>query len=183
MTGLLFTPNRSAVPSSSEEVRTTITVVDNDAAPAVAERAPGYNDVDTDHDTAGGLTPRQLGAFVVPSVRYVPHVGNANSTELFDRVNDQVSTSGTAAAREAAGVWGHGTLKITESIEPAVHDGAQLGADYFAASTRPLAGSGDQMSPAQSADPDTVAQSAATGASASRAAYGAYLASTTGITK
>jgi len=96
MSTLLYGVQRGETPSDIEHVRTTVTVVDNDAAPAMLERAPDWNEFDTDPDTGGGLTTRALGSHVVPSERYVPTIGDANEDHNAI-VNRQVSTSGTAA--------------------------------------------------------------------------------------
>ena len=142
----------------------------NDAEPAAVEQyAPEYNDAHTDPDTDGGLTPHKLASHVIPSERYVPNLGNAD-TDFAAPINDQVSSSGTAAAREAAGIWGHGTMKVVEGIEPVIRDGDQLGNDYFTTWDRPNAGSAAFMTPSASADPATVAQSQATGTANARAA-------------
>lgn len=179
MSTLLYGLNRAPVPANETEVRSTVTAVQDDAPAAVQTAPPGYNDMATDPDTEGGLTTRQLASYVIPSERYAPAAGNAN-TDFTARIDGQVSTSGTAAAREASGAWGHGTLKIVEGIEPVLRDGNRLGSEYFTASEREptsLAG----VSPSQTADPDTTADAAATGAANARAAYGAFLASATGI--
>lgn len=127
--------NRAGVPQDPESVRSTVTTVQDDAPPSVAESAPDYNQVFTDPETEGGLTPSQVASHVAPSEKYAPEM--IATTQVADaiqtRVNDNIATSGTAAAREAAGVYGHGTMKIVEGIEPAIVDGHGFGPDYFAA--------------------------------------------------
>jgi len=162
MSTLLYFGERAGIPADEATVRSTITVVQDDAPPAEMDAAPDFNETETDPDTEGGLTTHQLASHVIPSVQYVPHVGNANE-DLNAIVDDRISTSGTAAAREMAGEWGHGTLKVVEGIEPAIRDGARFGNEYFAADNRPLAASGDYMTPAQPADAATVARAQATG--------------------
>lgn len=145
-------------PVDAEEIRSTVTTVDADQPSAVAPNAPDWNETETDPDTEGGLTSRQLASHVIGSVRYVPRIGNAND-DPNSIVNRQVSTSGTAAARELAGQWGHGTLKVVEGIEPTIREGDKLGADYFVGHPLPDNAGGNAMSPAQAADP--AAQAAA----------------------
>jgi hypothetical protein len=177
---LLYSQQHAASPSDETHVRSTVTVVSHDDPPAVSDHAPEFNEHETDPDTAGGLTTRQLGSHVIPSVRYPPAIGNADEN-LFKVINEQVSSSGTAAARELTGQWGHGTLKVVEGIEPTIRDGDQFGADYFVSTPRPDAGSGSQLTPSQPADPDTLAAAQATGIANARAAYGAFYAAQTGM--
>jgi hypothetical protein len=185
MSTLLYGVQRTETPSDIEHVRTTVTVVEDDAAPAMQAHAPDWNEYDTDPDTGGGLTARQLGSHVVPSSRYVPAIGNANE-DLNGIVDRQVSTSGTAAAREASGQWGHGTMQVIEGIEPAIVDGQAFGETYFKAHPRPdNPNGGDYMSPAQTSDPATIAAAQATGENLSRSAvqasiYSAFYAAQTG---
>jgi hypothetical protein len=46
-------------------------------------------------------------------------------------IDNQVATSGTAAAREARGEAGHGTMQYAESLEPVIRPGAEFGNVYF----------------------------------------------------
>lgn len=179
MAGLIFGYLRGPVPSSEMEVRSTVTAVDNDAPSAVADHAPDFNEHLTDPDTEGGLTPHQLGSYVVPSEQYAPWHSGAANAEHNEIVNRQVSTSGTAAAREAAGEWGHGTMHVQEGIEPTIRDLPQMGNSYFAADQpdiqQPM---GDYMTPSRAADPEFLASVQSTGNANSRQAaspYAAYL--------
>jgi hypothetical protein len=135
--------------------------------------------VQTDPDTDGGLTERNLASYVQPSEKYIPfQIGDANQQHN-EIVNQQVSTSGTAAGREAQGEWGHGTFKVVEGIEPTIVDGREFGPHFFKSTERPDAGSGDYMSPAAPADPATRVGAQAAGVQGARAAvadsqYSAY---------
>lgn len=163
MSTLLFALNRGGVAATDDDVRSTTNVINQDAPSAVQDAAPEYNDHDTDPDTEGGITPHQLASHVVPSEQYPPAIGNAND-DPNSIVNRQVSTSGTAAAREASGQWGHGSLMITEGIEPTIRDGAAFGDTYFAARDRDVQeGMGGYMQPAVAADAETLATSQASG--------------------
>lgn len=179
---------RNGVPLPEEDVRTTVTTVDRNDPPAMADHAPEVNEHLTDPDTGGGLTTRQVGGYVTPSERYAPDVGNADDTGLFDIVNRQVSTSGTAAAREMAGQWGHGTMQVVDSIEPVVGDERPgMGDEYFEAYPDHTIqrGAGNYMAPPLAADPTTKAASVATGKANARQAadnpYAAWLTAQTGI--
>lgn len=172
----LFYNRPGPVPANEAEVRSTVTVVDNDAPSAVQMHVPDYNDVATDPDTEGGLTTHQLASYVTPSERYLPQPVSAADNDIVDR---QVSSSGTAAAREASGQWGHGTLQITEGIEPVIRDGAAFGETYFKVPDRGANdAAGDYMTPASSVDAKTLEDAQATGNDNARDAaspYSAYL--------
>ena len=176
MSTLLFGTYRDSVPQNEKDVRTTVTVVDNDAPPSMQEQAPDFNDVKTDPYTEGGLTTHQLASRVTPSEKYVPHVGNSNDADaMFGRVNDQVSTSGTAAAREMAGQWGHGTMMVVEGIEPTIVDGHAMGDEYFDAGKHKVqAGAGNYMTPSRQADNTSLSEVQATGNENARAAASPY---------
>lgn len=155
MSTLLYALNRTPTQSDVDEVRSTVTVVDDSAPSAVQETMPDFNEHPTDPDTEGGLTGHQLGSHIIPSEQFVPDVGNANE-DLNSIINRQVSTSGTAAAREAAGEWGHGSLLVVEGIEPTIRDGNKFGEDFFSAGAHTVqAGAGSMMTPAQRNDPGT----------------------------
>ena len=144
-------------------IRSTTNVIDNDAPSATETASPGFNELENDKSEAGGLTPNQLSSHIEPSQRYVPAIGNA-SEDLFTDVNKQVSSSGTAAQREAQGHWGHGTYLAVEGIEPTIVDGQQFKEEYFSA-YRPLAPNGsstDFMLPVID-DPSTNARMALLG--------------------
>lgn len=101
---------------------------------AELDAPPDFNEHDTSFpDTADGLARHQVGGYVTESEQYAPfwsgHV--AAGPEGATLINEQVSTSGTAASRESGGMFGHGTMMRTESIEPVIRDGAAFGADYF----------------------------------------------------
>jgi hypothetical protein len=169
MSTLLYALNRGEVPADEGLVRSTVTVVDKDATASVEAAPPDFNGAETDPSTDGGLTTRQLASHVEASQRYVPHTGNSN-TDLNAPVNNQVSSSGTAAAREMLGEWGHGTMQVVEGIEPVIRDGGNYGDHYFAVHERLAAGSGNYMSPTQASDTVTTAAVQATGEGNSRAA-------------
>lgn len=172
------------VPVEEAVVRSTVTVVEQDEPSSVATAPPDFNELFADPDTAGGLTSHQVAPAVIRSERFVPNIGDSNAEHnvIVDR---QVSTSGTAAARELTGTWGHGTMKVTSAIEPTMRDGGFLGGDYFIGHPRPDASMDSYMSPSQQVDPMTAATTQATGEENSRAAtraamYDAFLRATSG---
>lgn len=166
-------------------VRSTVDVVDNDAPSATMPHAPDRNETLTDYDTGAGLTTHTLSSHVVPSERYVPTTGNANAD--FTQVGKTISQVGTAASREKAGQWGHGTLRIVEGIEPTLPDVPPFGDEIFAAERQGIqTDSGAYMTQAVASDPDSIAQTAYTGVVDSRdaaaaAMYSAFAAFQTGI--
>ena len=173
MSTLLYGINRAEVPSDDAAVRSTVTVVTPEEAPAVQEHSPDYNETFTDPDTGGGLTSRQVASHVVPSVQYVPLTGDANDDHNAI-VNRQVSTSGTAAAKELTGRWGHGTLMSVQGIEPAIVDGQQFTEDYFKAPERTTQEDvRNMMTPAANSEPDTMAAAQTLGEANARAAVNA----------
>lgn len=154
MSTLIYDLNSDGVESDEEHVRATVTVVD-DAPSAVEASRPDVNDAGHDPDTGGGLTRRDLASAVIPSARYAPTIGNAND-DLTARVDNQISTSGTAAERERAGEWGHGTLHVQDATEPVFKDGTQFSEDYFDVGERVVQdGTGMYMTSARQPDDAT----------------------------
>lgn len=184
MTNILFAAGRTPVPANQTEVRSTVTVVDHDAPSAVAEHMPDVNEVLTDPDTEGGLTRHDVGAYQRDSEQYVPfHAADANA-EHDQIVNRRISSSGTAAAREMAGEWGHGTMRFSQSIEPAWKDGTQFGSEYFAAEKAPIQEPAGRFMTA-STDPDSgragsIATGNANARDASASLYADFYRATTG---
>jgi hypothetical protein len=148
-------------PVDEADVRSTVTVVENDAPPSVAAAGPDTNELIADPYTEGGLTTHQVASHVERSVKAVPDFGNANA-DPNSIVNRQVSTSGTAAAREAAGICGHGSMKIVDGIEDVITEGSILGSDYFTAHPLDANPTDNYMSPSQSTDPMSSAAAHAT---------------------
>lgn len=176
-TGLfLLSPLAASTPDEAA-VRSTVTVVDRDEPASMLPGPPGYNDATTDPDTGGGLTTRSLASFVIPSERYVPNMGDAN-VDHNAIVNERISSSGTAAAREAAGQWGHGTMKVVMGIEPA--QAPLFGDEYFAADA-PENVARNMLTPAVTTDEAAAQGAAAQGSVNARDAYAAFLTAATGV--
>jgi hypothetical protein len=181
---------RGPTPPDEANVRSTVTVVQDDAPPSVSEQSPTFNSaaVETDPITEGGLTSHQLASKVTASVQSAPPVGNANAdAAMFGIVNAGQSTKGHAPQLEAAGIQGHGTLMVTEGIEPVIEDGHGFSETYFSAGSRPIQSTaGNEMSAAEPADGATRADAQATANRNARAAaqasqYAAFLTAATGI--
>lgn len=158
---LLYTGKQfyTEAPSDEGDVRSTVTIVDGEDITPTATADPEYNHVETDVDTEGGLTTRDLSSRVHASEQYVPAAGNANADPVA-AINAQVSTAGAAPAKEASGVWGHGSAYWQDSTEPTIRDGAEFNDVYFSAN-RPTIQEGtlDYMIPNRYPD-DSTAQSA-----------------------
>jgi hypothetical protein len=177
--------SNGSVPADENVVRRNTTPVEADAPPAEQSAAPDFNEVTTDANPNLGLEPRQLASHVIPTEKYRPAwIEDVDAQHLHnDLIDRQVSSSGTAAARENAGIFGHGTLMVTEGIEPVqdLRDGGKFGNEYFTRHERVVQeGMGDYMSAPPGMEQSTIAMVAATGKSAAQVAresamYSAYL--------
>jgi hypothetical protein len=146
MTSAWLVGAHRSMPQDQTSVRSTIEPVRTDG-PAELNEAPEWNEFNA--DTSGALTGishRTLGSDVHESKQYKPFwswLAGQNHNVIID---DQISESGTAAAREEAGVQGHGTMEYAVGIEPVIRPGAAFSTDYF--TSNPLEvqeGSGDYM--------------------------------------
>jgi hypothetical protein len=136
MPSILFGQLQDAdIPIDENAVRSTATPVDPGRDAADIDNAPEFNELDTDPNDHVGMSTRGVSGDYTPIEKFSPSwsddVDQAhNANDIIDR---QVSSSGTAAAREKAGEYGHGTMAVTRSIEPVIRDGGAMGNDYFAA--------------------------------------------------
>lgn len=149
MTGLIwYVGNEEAVPSNPDAARITAETIRSNDSDTEPIAPPEWNEVETDSSSElTGLAHREKASYVKPSAQYVPFLATAdeNHNAIID---NQVSSSGTAAQREAAGIYGHGTMQVVEGIEPQIRDGAAFGNDYFVVGKSDVqAGAGDYMSP------------------------------------
>jgi hypothetical protein len=137
MSTLLYAQMRHPIPADENTVRSTTAPVEPDAPPAEAKGAPEWNEVETDPNPHLGMATRQVASDWHQPEKYAPGwAAYANPTDSATIINQQVDSSGTAAARELAGQQGHGTYAYAVGIEPVVRDGASFGADYFEAAQR-----------------------------------------------
>lgn len=139
--------------------RTQVPVYKNDP-PVEMQHAPDWNEVSTDPNPHLGFVNRSVAGDWHEGEQYVPvHKEEVDNQYLHNAIVDrQVSTSGTAAAREASGEWGHGTMKHSIAIEPTgdLRDGGKLGNDYFKRDDRKIQEvMGNEMSTAPGIDTDT----------------------------
>ena len=155
MTNILFSLGRRPTTQTEEHVRATAEPVQDDT-PAEQTGAPEFNEHETDGATAGGLTTRDLASHVIPSEQYLPWHAPASHNQGDQLVNARWSSAGSAAAREAAGQWGHGTIQVVEGIEPVIREGGQFGGEYFAAE-RPGPGD-DYLTPVRDVSGDGAVQ-------------------------
>jgi hypothetical protein len=136
MPSILFGQLEDAeIPIDENAVRSTATPVDDSAAPAEIPNAPEFNEFDTDPADNVGMSTRNVSGDYHPIEKFAPSwADEVDAGDQHNRIVDvQVSSSGTAAAREKAGEFGHGTMAVTKSIEPVIREGGAMGNDYFAA--------------------------------------------------
>ncbi len=130
------------VPASEAGVRATTSPVNNEKPPAEAEGAPEQGELRTDSDPDLGMHLRNLasdwteGKTVDTGVRLDDVAQMTASTAA---INSQVSTSGFAASREAAG-QGHRTLSYATGIEPVqdLRSNGKFGNTYFVRQPRSI---------------------------------------------
>lgn len=151
MTGMLVWNLGDATPvaETEDQARTTVEAIRDDPEMAEATAAPEFNEIDTDESgELNGLSPRLVGSDTVDTEKY-PAWWIPAATENHNVIIDnQVASSGTAAAREAAGQQGHGTMQYALGIEPVIRDGAAFGNDYFLSNPATIQdGMGDYMNP------------------------------------
>lgn len=132
MSTALFALHAGNAPADQELARATTQTVSVDAPPDVEQGIPDFNETvraTTQHD---GLTTSDLAPPYIEAHKYIPEwAGNAQVGPSFSRINDTQATLGTAAAREMAGEFGHGSMPVTIGIEPVIRDGGTFGTDYF----------------------------------------------------
>lgn len=137
MTSLYFGILGGGVPADEKVVRNTAVPYDRDAPAAMMDDQPQQQEVDTDPNPMLGMVNRQKASKWFPSIK-VPPFWKASVDDQAQHnliVDRQVSSSGTAAAREAAGEFGHGTAAYAVGIEPVgdLQDGHRMGNEYFKA--------------------------------------------------
>lgn len=140
MSALFLYGDLDGVPLDEAKVRATTGPVDKDAPAAEATGAPEFAEVETDQSPLpSGLAHRMLASFWHPRQQSAPGImADLATTPHNVIVDQQISTSGTAAARELAGQRGPGTIPYAEGIEPVIRDGAAFDNTYFAAGKRDI---------------------------------------------
>ena len=174
MTSLLYGAVGSyPVPADENIVRMTTAPVTPDAPPAMATDAPEQSEVETDSNPTLGMATRQLASTWHEPVKGAPEWADRATARHDAIVNERWASSGTAAAREASGEFGHGTMAYAEGIEPVkgLTDGGRFDNSYFTVNDRQIQGTtGDYMSVPPGSDADTTASLAGAAATASRKA-------------
>jgi len=172
--------NGTGVPADEKVVRATAVPVSEGASPAVASAAPQTHGVDIDPNPELGMVERQQAPYYIPSVKSAPFWDDV--TGAHNRHNEiidhQISTSGTAAAREAAGQFGHGTMPVAIGIEPVgdLQDGGRLTNEYFLAHDKPIQSTmGEVMTTPPGYDQSKTVSTTAAGKQAARDAAQAAL--------
>lgn len=162
MTNAWFLGATDSVPQDENAVRDTRDPVRTDGDETNLDHAPDFNELDTDSSgQLTGLSKRETDGHYVPKVTD-PWWARVFGTET--NIDNQISSSGTAAAREVAGQAGHGTMQYEESIEPQIREGAVFGKEFFQSNEAVIQdGAGDYMMPIDNdAWNNAVAQRAAT---------------------
>lgn len=169
MTQAWFLGAKYAVDQRESEVRSTLAPLRDDG-PAESQE-PDWNEFESDGSgELTGLSTRMLAPDTHESEQYKPEWIEGASTPHNILIDAQVASSGTAAAREAAGIQGHGTMQYGEAIDPVIREAGAFGNDYFAANLADIQdGAGDYMTPAPDQWSNAVA--AARASADSRAAY------------
>lgn len=173
MSTMLFGMIGDGVDADENVVRRNTYVVHADAPPAEAQGAPDWNELETDPNPELGMVGRQVASDFHGRVQYAPNWTDDSAViSGAEAQQQQIATSGTAAARERAGQFGHGTMEYAVGIEPVIRDGASYGADYFTANERtgiqPGADNTGAVQPALGLDRGDIAAAGAYGRGASR---------------
>lgn len=154
MTNAWFLGAATSVPQSEHEVRSTVEPVRTDSESAEQHDAPEWNELETDDSgQLVGLSPRVAGSETFDSEQYAPWWAGLATENHNALIDNQVASSGTAAARELAGEQGHGTMQYAEGIEPVIRPGAKFGNEYFASHQADIQdGAGEFMQPIDNAN-------------------------------
>ena len=175
MTNAWFLGAQGPVPQNEDDARSTLEPIRTSGATVEGDE-PEWNEFQSDDSPElVGLAPRLKGPDTRDS-EHGPAFWLAQAGYPYnDRIDEQVSSSGTAAAREASGKFGHGTMQYADSVEPVVRDGGSFGQTYFAGHPHDIQSeAGDYMAPAL-ADNWAVAVDTAEAKAAARGSYQASL--------
>jgi hypothetical protein len=139
MTSLMFgVMGNHGVPVDEKVVRSTALPVEKDAPAAMESDVPQWNEpAETDQNVNLGMNTRTLASHWVEGEQSAPFWQGAVDQNIQHNalVDGRISSSGTAAQREAAGQFGHGTASYAIGIEPVgdLREGGAFGNEYFAA--------------------------------------------------
>lgn len=171
------------VPADEKVVRNTATPVNPSAPPAMQEDMPEMSEVETDPNPDLGMATRQLASRWFEGRKGVTAevIGEVSDGTAHNAIiNGQVSSSGTAAAREASGTSAR-NLSYAIGIEPVgdLRDGGKMGNQYFERNPRNIQdGMRSEMSTPPGYDTSNRGEVLASGKSnartASRSAYDVF---------
>lgn len=155
-----------SVPQDEDAVRDTRDPIRSDGGDsAEMDAPPDWNEFESD-DSAQltGLSNRNVAGHTQDPVKSAPWWAALSIFNHNRIIDDQVASSGTAAAREMAGQSGHGTMLIEQSIEPQIREGTRFGQEHFLSNEAVIQdGAGAYMTPVDTdAWNSAVAQRAAT---------------------
>jgi len=135
MGSLLFQGN-FATGLDEPEAAAQVEPIRNDNSDAELASPPEWNSAESDDSgQLIGLSPRVVGSYTEYSGQQVDHSAPdisdyATARDGNQEIDNQVASSGTAAAREMAGQYGHGPITTEIGIEP-LNPAQQYGNDYF----------------------------------------------------
>lgn len=174
MTSIMFgTLSTIGVPADEKVVRNTATPVEHDAPAAMQADMPEMSEVETDHNPNLGMVNRQLASKWFDRTRSRPAWKNKvdDGYQHNAIIDEQVSSSGHAAAKEASGEWGHGTMPYAVGIEPVgdLRDGGKMGNEYFKTNERNIQDTaGTEVQPPTNYDQSVTGRVSALGKTAAR---------------
>lgn len=171
MTQAWFLGASGSIPQDEDSYRHGSLEYVDDTTPAELESAPDFNEIEVDEVPSYGLTPSAVGGAVTESRQYVNPARALALQDHTEPIDSQVATSGRAPGLEASGIWGHGTMEYTESIQPQIRDGVVLGNEVFTRDARPVQeGMSAAMTP-DAIDPAWAAVAQRAGTRGSRTAF------------
>lgn len=130
--GSLLFQGAFATGLQEDEAQSTVEPIRTDGTEAELSTAPEWNMSETDDSgQLIGLSPRVVGSHTEGKEHFAPDISEYDTARIGnDNLDNQVASSGTAAAREVAGQSGHGPVLLTEGIEP-LNPAQRYGNDYF----------------------------------------------------
>jgi hypothetical protein len=179
MTSLMFgVMGNYGIPVDEKVVRSTAQPVEKDAPAAMESDTPQWNEpAETDQNPNLGLVNRTVASHWVEGEQSPPFWQSSVDQQVEHNalVDSRISTAGTAAAREASGEFGHGTLSYAVGIEPTsdLREGGKFGNEYFSAGKPDIQSTmNNEMSVPPGYDQMTTAKVNQTGKDAMRQASG-----------
>lgn len=111
-----------------DAVRDTDVAVVVDEPEAMEDAPPEFGaPPEVDPRVRLGMATRTTASYVIPKEKYAP----GYPTEVSQVAGEVIPDAGTAAARERAGDYGHGSLPIVVGIDPLFGTAPGFGYEYF----------------------------------------------------